>query len=479
MLNDARVPPHDETAEQTVISACLLSPELLSEVRSIVEPEHLWSDANRHILEAVYAVDDAGRRVDMVSVRAELKNRDRLEQVGGAQKLVEITQATPAIANADQHAAAIVGLARLRRLISECNRVSAEAHAHQTGADDYVDTAIQSLNEAVLTRATVDTQIAPEFVPHVIEIIRKRRSEGVPCGNKTGLVELDRVLSGGLKPGSLYVLGGRPGMGKTSLALQVAANVARSGKASIFVSAEMPREQLVIRLLGLDARVTVSRVDGGSMSDDEMTRVMLAAEGTQESPGLRRLPLAIAYLPGATIQQIRSVVRRETGRLRAKFGSDLELGLISIDYVQLLDAQLGPNSSREREIGTLSGRCMRLAGELGCPTVLLSQLNRAVEQRPDKRPKLSDLRDSGSLEQDAYGIMLLYRDEYYNSNSPDKGICECDVAKHRNGSTGRVRLKYTPQYTRFDNLASEADDRWNEEVDDGVTDNCSDIFGGL
>lgn len=251
-------------------------------------------------------------------------------------------------------------------------------------------------------------------------------------------------------PDKLYVTDDFIVTHNSGLALAACLNVAKSGLGSIFISAEMTRVELAQRAMALEARVPIERVMSGMINTDEHVRLTAAANE------LRKLPMAISERPGATLAQIRSDIRRKTAEMRARHGADLKVGLISVDYIQVLNGQRRGADSRENEVSGLSKGLMWLAGETKIPVLALSQLNRELEKRPDKRPQLSDLRESGSLEQDAYGVLFVYRDEYYNKDSEEKGIAEVNVSKHRNGRTGKVLMKFTGEYVRFATLDTRA-----------------------
>lgn len=452
-----RVPPADLDAEAAVLSAVLLDSEALDLVRDILAPEHMYADANNKILTAIYAIQDCGQPVDLVSVAGFLRDADQLGRIGGPQYLALICDATPAVAHVEDHARRVKEKARQRRMIRVCQKHAAEGYFDIGKVPEWLDRVEQDVFEA----AENDTQeehaeSMADILPVVLKDLNTRfRSGGSVAGIPTGWKDIDNLLNGWIA-GKLYILAGRPGMGKSGISLAAAINVAKQGKAAIFVSAEMTRYELAQRAACLLARVPIERVMAGYVSAEELTAITIA------SAELGRLPLVLSERPGATIAQVRSDIRRKFSELRkrfeantewvAKFGPELELGMVVVDYLQIMNGMRQKGDSRENEVSALSKGLMWLAGELKVTVVALSQLNRSVETREDKRPINSDLRESGSLEQDAYAIIFIYRDEYYNKNSEDKGIAEANVTKHRNGKTGCARLGFNGEWVEFSTL---------------------------
>ena len=289
------------------------------------------------------------------------------------------------------------------------------------------------------------------------------RNNGVASsagGVPSGFLELDNNI-GGFKASLLYVLAARPGMGKSALALSMALNVARqSNTLVVFISLEMPKDQLAARAIASEARVSVGKVLNDVIGDDEWNAVAAAMSS------LGDVPLVIEYRPGATVPEVRSIARRALREMRKTRGPDLKLGMVIVDYLQLMGGNRQKGDTRETEVSGISRDLTRMAGELECPVLALSQLNRSLESRPNKRPQLSDLRESGAIEQDAYAILFLYRDEYYKKDSAQRGVAEVIIAKNRNGRTGQVNLMFAGEYTRFDNLQNDYDfgdfgDEWD------------------
>lgn len=439
-----RVPPSDLDAEAAVLSAAMLDAEARDIVRDILKPEHMYADANNRILAAIYELMDQGQPADVVTVAGLLRSNGRIDQIGGTPYLAQLADATPFVAHADHHAKIVRDKARQRQMISVCQASAAEGYGDIPSVTTWLDRVEQSVFDAA--ENTQDGEHAESFdtlIPSALANVRERRSQGGSlAGLDTGWGGLNEILNGWIA-GKLYVLAGRPGMGKSGLGLAACLNVAKSGQGAIFISAEMTRVELAMRAMALEGRVPIERVMAGTLNTEEHVRLTAAANE------LRKIPMAISERPGATLAQVRSDVRRKTAEMRGKHGKDLKIGLVSVDYIQVMNGNRRNGDSRENEVSSISKGLMWLAGETKIPVLALSQLNRELEKRPDKRPQLSDLRESGSLEQDAYGVLFVYRDEYYNKDSQERGLAEIIVPKHRNGRTGKVMMKFTGEYVRF------------------------------
>lgn len=446
-----RVPPSDLDSEAAVLSACLLDPrECVDDLRALLHPQHFYADANRRIYEAVLELDSEGKPVDAVLVAGRLRDQNRLQQVGGTPYIAQLSDATPAVAHVVDHAKVIVEKARQRQVIAVCQRFATEGYGDVGDPREWAQTVAQALTDVAASGEEDEpAELMSELVPREMNAIRERAARQVEIsGIATKLTVFDKQ-TGGLTEGKLHVLGGRPGMGKTSFALQLAINVAEQGLGVVFVSAEMDKLEIVRKALALEGRVDHSKVKSGLMQRPEWVDL---AEGAQR---LRGLPLSLRWRAGATVGLVRSTVRKEQRRL-LELGVP-KLGLVVVDYMQLLDGERRQGESREQEVSRISQRLTWMAGEFKVPVLALSQLNRSVESRANrsKRPGMSDLRESGSIEQDAYTITLLYRDEYYNKGSRHKGVLEANVAKNRGGPEGRVYLRFTAEYGRIDNLAAD------------------------
>lgn len=476
MLRDSagRVPPSDIDAEAAVLSSILLSKDAFFSVQEVLEAKHFYADANRRVYEAVHELASNDRPVDTVSVAGNLRDKGRLDQIGGTPYLAHLVDATPAVAHVEEHARTIREKWRLRSLIATCQRFAAEGYGDCGDIQDFVDQAEQSIFE--LARVKTESDVVPvrEAIQQAFVVLSEARQKGGGVtGFSTGFTELDRRTSG-MHNGDLYIVAGRPGMGKTSFVLNVAANVAAprmqsggAGKGPIevpgdgvaFFSLEMPREQLAARMLSSEARVNMADLRSGQVNSEDWNKL------TEAAARLSRTPIWLDDTPAISLLDLRAKLRRLTAELRRHPDGPKRLGLVAIDYLQLMSGRKGVNS-REQEISEISRGLKQLAKEMSVPVIALSQLNRSVETRntKDKRPQLSDLRESGAIEQDADAIMFIYRDEYYFEDSPDKGQAEVIVAKQRNGPTGTVKVRFTAQFTRFDNLASD-DYNFDNELD--------------
>ncbi len=467
-----RVPPSDLDAEAAVLSAILLDSDAFDAIQEILVAEHFYADANRRVYEAVLELQSASRPVDIVSVAGLLRDKGRLDQIGGTPYLAQLADATPAVAHVAAHASVIREKWRLRQLISICQKFAAEGYGDTGEVQGFIDKAEQSVFDIARIAQSSNVVSVRDAIKGAFEILGEaaRRGGGI-SGIETGYTELDKQTAG-LHPGDLLIVAARPGMGKTSFVLNLAANVARPkrvevnaenvayfdaaveepGHGVLFCSLEMPREQLASRLLASEARVDMSRLRSGKLQRDDWNKL------TESASRLGRLPLWLDDTPALTLLDLRAKIRRLQAELKRGEGAGTNkgLGLVAIDYLQLMQGRKDAGS-REQEISELSRGLKQLAKEMKIAVIALSQLNRAVETRTskDKRPQLSDLRESGAIEQDADTIMFIYRDEYYFKDSPDKGIAELIIAKQRNGPTGKVMTKFTSEYTRFDNLAPE------------------------
>jgi len=464
-FDGAHVPPHDLDAEGVVLSAILLDKEAFDLVQGTVKPEHFYSEANRRIYEGILELSIASKPVDAVSVAGWLRDRGRLDSVGGVPYIAQLTDFTPAVANVEEHAKSVREKWRARQLITVCQRFAAEGFGDYGEIQDYVDRAEQAIFD--IARVSQGSAVVPlsEAVKSAFFLLgeAQKRGGGI-SGTPTGYTELDRLTSG-LHKGDLYIVAARPGMGKTAFVLNMALNIAtaalntpeqeadatRGRPGVVFFSLEMPKEQLAARLLALDARVSVSLIRSGNLHDPRDW-----ARLTDSASRLSRTPVWLDDTPALSLLELRARVRRLQASIERgdpNIAAD-RLGLVAIDYLQLMQGSKTAGS-REQEISELSRGLKQLAKEMGVPVLALSQLNRSVETRntKDKRPQLSDLRESGAIEQDADAIMFIYRDDYYFRDSEEPGVADIIIAKQRNGPTDTVKLKYTKEFTRFDNLA--------------------------
>ena len=434
-----RVPPNNPDAERSVLGCMMQDRESLSLALEMLTADDFYQPANREVFDAMHQLNNQGMPVDLVTVDDELTRRGTLEGVGGTAYLVELSQCMPTTANARAYVQIVDEKATLRRMIKATGDISASCYAQTDDVSDIMGQAEKSIFDIIMRRheGTTLTHIADVLPDTYIRIEELTKLKGGIDGVPTGFVDLDNLLTG-LHGGELVIIGARPSMGKTSFGMNVIGHAATmAGKTTAVFSLEMPKDQLAMRLLCADARVDMQSVRHGSLRDEDWASLATA---------LGPLAASNIYMDdtsGITPSQLRSRCRR----LKMERGLDM----VVVDYLQLMSAD-GRTENRQNEVSEISRNLKSIAKELNVPVVALAQLSRAGAQRSDKRPILSDLRDSGAIEQDADGIMFLHREEYYDPNTEDKNIAEVIVAKQRNGPLGTVKLAWLGQYTRFASL---------------------------
>jgi len=441
-VSEERKSPHDPNAEAMVIAESIENAESFALVADKLTPANFYIEPNRWIYTAVFELTKAGVHVDHVSVAGWLRDHERLKQIGGTPKLGELLHNTP-VGAIEEKAARIIAFARARKLIATAQKIAAEGYVVR--GDDVQRFLDESEREVFEIAHGVDQ---PRDAASLREVMHDScqaliLAEARGSGNvelPTGLVKLDAKI-GGLHRSGVTVIAARPGVGKTTLATGVADAVGTIGQPAAIFSLEMPREQLGTRMACCRSGANVKRARDGTMSDRARADFLYAQDQ------LARLPIFIDDTPAISVTQIRAKVRR----IASKLGQPLSL--IVIDYLQLMTPETPKGVSREREISWLTSAIKRLARELKCAVLLLSQLNRECDTRDDKRPRLSDLRESGGIEQDADDVVFVYRDDYYHEDSEHKGIAELIVAKQRNGPTGTVRVGFDGRSTAFRNLS--------------------------
>ncbi|AEH44462.1 replicative DNA helicase [Thermodesulfatator indicus DSM 15286] len=433
-----RVPPQDIEAEKCVLGSIFLDNNALLKVVEFLNPGDFYRAAHGAIYRTMLELFNRNEPIDLVTVHAALKERDLLEQVGGAAYLAELAELVPTAANVVYYANIVREKSILRRLIMASTEIVTRCYEGADPVDDLLEEAERAIFEIRAQGNKRSFFPLKEVIKDAvlqIEQLHQRREEvtGVP----TGFYEFDR-LTAGLQNSDLIIVAGRPSMGKTSFALNIAhhAAVEHGIPVGIF-SLEMSKEQLAMRMLCADARVDAQALRTGKLTDADWQRLTYAANR------LSKAPIFIDDTAAISVLELRAKARR----LMAEHG----LGLIIIDYLQLMRGK-ERRERREQEISEISSSLKAMAKELNVPVVALSQLNRRVEERPDKRPQLSDLRESGAIEQDADVILFIYRDEVYKKDTLDKGIAEIIIGKQRNGPTGVVRLAFLSQYSTFANL---------------------------
>jgi replicative DNA helicase len=445
-----RVPPHSIEAESSVLGGLLLDNGAWDRVGDLLVYTDFYRHEHQLIYAAIGALVNASKPADVITVSEQLQNQGKAEQMGGLAYLNSLAQYVPSASNIRRYAEIVRERAILRKLVSASDEIATNAFNPQGKAIDRIlDEAEQKIfnigEEGSRMKQgfqSMDTLVV-ELLDRVQEMADNPNDiTGVP----TGFYDLDRMTSG-LQPGDMVVLAARPSMGKTAFAINIAEHVALNEGLPVAVfSMEMGASQLAVRVVGSIGRIDQGHLRTGKLSDDEWPRLTEAIEK------LRTVSLHIDETPGLTPSELRANARR----LARQCG---KLGLIVVDYLQLMSGSgnsVGDN--RATELGEISRGLKMLAKELQCPVIALSQLNRSVEQRTDKRPMMSDLRESGAIEQDADIIMFIYRDDYYNKDSKDPGVAEIIIGKQRNGPTGTVRLTFLKNLTRFESLASDLSD---------------------
>lgn len=436
-----KIPPQNLDAEQSVLGAMMLEREAIHKVGRFLKPEDFYLDGHRLIYEAILNLDEGGNPIDLITVTDELKQQGALERIGGATYVASLASMVPTAANVEYYAHIVEEKSLLRSMIRISTQIAEMSYEGTENPEKILDEAERLIFDLEGRRTTGTFSSIKEILMAALKQIEMRyQNKGKITGVPTGFTDLDRLLCG-LNPSDLVIIAARPAMGKSSFATSIAHNVALKTHVPVALfSLEMSKEQLVQRMLTSEAKVDQQRARSGNLEEGDLARL------SQAAGRLAKAPLYIDDSAMISIRQLRS----KTRRLQAEKG----LGLVIIDYLQLMQGS-GRSENRQQEIAEISRSLKGLARELNIPVVALAQLSRSVEQRQDKRPQLSDLRESGSLEQDADVVMFIYRDEYYNPETEKKGRAEIIVAKQRNGPTGVVEMAFLQQYTRFMDLARE------------------------
>ena len=441
-----RLPPHSIEAEQSVLGALLIDNGAFDRIADVVRESDFYRDDHRRIFQQLVKLITKGKAADALTVNDVLESSGDAGQTGGKAYLMSLANNTPLAANIRRYAEIVRERAIMRKLVSAGNEIAAGA-LNPVGRDakellDFAESLVFSIAEEG-ARASSGFIVAKELLESVINRISDLHERGSPdvTGVATGFKDLDRKTAG-FQPGDLIIIAARPSMGKTALALNIAEHVAlRGGKTVAMFSMEMGGEQLVTRLIASLGHLDQSRVRVGKLSDDEWNKLTLAMEKVTVAP------IHIDETPALTPLELRARARR----LHRQHGP---LGLIIIDYLQLMTVPGRSNDeNRATQVAEISRSLKALAKELKVPVVALSQLNRGVEQRTNKRPMMSDLRESGAIEQDADVILFIYRDEVYDTESKDKGLAEIIIAKQRNGPIGDLKLTFLGPQTRFEDSA--------------------------
>ncbi|MDY0360084.1 MAG: replicative DNA helicase [Desulforegulaceae bacterium] len=438
---EAKIPPQNYEAESSLLATILLDNDTLLDVADIVNPEDFYKNSHSLIYTSMLNLFSNNKPIDLVTLANHLTERGELENAGGKKELASIIELSPIAPNPVDYARIIRDKSHLRRLINSASQIITKCYGEAGTASEILDFAEKKIFEITEKKQRPNFSPLDALIDLNINTLDERQGKdskitGIPTGYKT----LDKITSG-LQGSDLLILAARPAMGKTAFALNLARNVAIGSNTPVGIfSLEMSKEQLSMRLLTAEARVDSAKIRGGYLDKDDWERVHSAAAVLYEAP------IFIDDSPDVNPLEIRTKARR--------LKMDKGLGLLIIDYLQLMNAQT-KSDRRDLEIAEISRSLKMLAKELNIPVIALSQLNRTLEQRSDKRPMLSDLRESGALEQDADIVSFIYRDEVYNKdeNNPNKGLAELIIAKHRNGAVGTVNMAFIDRYTRFEELA--------------------------
>ena len=436
---EGKIPPQNNEAEVAVLGSMLLEENAISQAIELLEENYFYNESHREVFKAIISIYTKNKPADLITVIEELKRNNGLEKAGGASYITSLTQAVPTAANIAHYAKIVREKYVLRSLITAGTQIISESYQGESGADELLDKAERLVFE-IMTRKT-DTSTVPisEVVKDSIEQIDGlyQRRESI-TGIATGFHEFD-IMTAGLQPSDLIIIAGRPSMGKSALAACIAQHAGViEGIPTVVFSLEMAKSQLAQRMLCSHAKVEFHKVRTGFLSQSDWPKLTNAASKLSEAP------IFIDDTPTISALELRAKARRLKSRHDIK--------LVIVDYIQLMHGSSRADN-RQQEISEISRSLKALARELEAPVIGISQLSRAVEARSDRRPQLSDLRESGAIEQDADVVLLLLRDEYYNPTPENRGLAELIVAKQRNGPVGSINLAFIKEYTRFESLS--------------------------
>jgi len=436
-----RVPPSNIEAEESVLGAVMLSVDAANTVMDRLHPQDFYQPAHQAIFEAVLRLYDANHPIDAITVSEQLRKQDELDRIGGVSYLTRLIDSVPTASNVDYYSEIVEETSLRRNLMRSGVEIGDLAFLADKDISDVLDLAEKSVFSVAEKRIGEGLVPVKPLLSSTLETIESLGEGGRMAGLSTGFKDLDAKLAG-LAPGNLAIIAARPGMGKSALATSMAFNVASEGKSIAMFTMEMSRHEVVQRLLCSVGRIDSMKLRSGNLTDRDWQSVARAAGRLHEAP------IFIDDSGQLTVTEVRAKCRR----MKRSNGLDL----VVVDYLQLMSAG-SRAENRQQEISEISRGLKALGIELDVPIVALSQLNRAMEQRQDKRPMLSDLRESGALEQDADIVMFIYRDEYYHPESVEtRGVAEVNVAKHRAGATGMVKMTFLPEFTLFSDLGRDA-----------------------
>ncbi|SEJ74210.1 replicative DNA helicase [Propionispira arboris] len=436
-----RIPPQNIEAEQAVLGAMLIKKEAISEVVTILIGTDFYRDAHRIIFDAMLELFNKNEAVDLITITEQLRKNEQLDKVGGIAYVTSLANSVPTAANIEYHAKIVKEKGQLRHLINSATAIAGMGYEDNENVIDVMDKAEKMILEVAEKRGGGDfTPIKNILLDTFSKIEVLYASKGGITGTPTGFKDLDKLTSG-LQPSDLILVAARPSMGKTAFTLNLATHIAvREKKAVAFFSLEMSKEQLVQRMLCSEGAIDSQRLRIGELDDKDWGKLISAADR------LSTAPIFIDDTAGITVMELRSKARR--------LKTEYDLKLIVIDYLQLMQGSSSKGGdNRQQEISEISRSLKALARELNVPVIALSQLSRSVESRQVKKPMLSDLRESGSLEQDADIVMFLYREDYYDPDTENKNITDVIIAKHRNGPVDTIQLFFHKQFTKFADLS--------------------------
>lgn len=435
-----KIPPNDVEAEQAVIGSMLTDRDAVISAIEVLKEEDFYREDNKTIYEAILNLYNRSEPIDIITLKAELTSMEMFDKIGGLEYIVGLPEKVPTTANVEKYISIVKEKSELRRLIKAANEIIEQGYDPTENIDDIMNSAEKKIFNIMQDKdqksySPIKDVLIDAFTELEQLYNQKQHITGVP----TGFIDLD-YKTAGLHNSDLILIAARPAMGKSAFALNIATNAALKAKVpAVLFSLEMSKEQMVNRILCSEAMVDSNKVRTGKIDDDDWIKL------ADTMGDLSEAPIYIDDTPGISINEIRAKCR--------KLKLEKNIGLVVIDYLQLVQgSSKRAQGSREQEISEISRSLKILAKEINVPVIALSQLSRAPEQRPDHRPMLSDLRESGAIEQDADIVMFLYRDDYYNEDSEDKGLAEVIVAKHRAGSTGTVKLVWLGNYTKFANM---------------------------
>ena len=433
-----RILPHSLEAEQSVIGSMIMSKDAIVEASEMITGADFYQQQYGIVFEAMVELHDEGKAVDLVTLQDRLREKELPPEISSMEFVRDLLATVPTSANVKYYAEIVAEKSMLRKLIKTTEEIGNLCYLGKEKTQDILEVTEKKIFDLVQNRGSEEFVPIRQVVLNAIEKIEKAsRTQGSVTGIPTGFIDLDYKMSG-FQPSDLILVAARPSMGKTAFVLNIAQYMAfHNDVTTAIFSLEMSKEQLVNRLLALESKVDSQNIRTGNLEDEEWAKLIEGANIIGKSH------LIIDDKPGISISELRSKCR--------KYKMEHNLGIIFIDYLQLMTGS-GRSESRQQEISEISRSLKALARELNVPVVALSQLSRAVEQRPDHRPMLSDLRESGAIEQDADVVMFIYRDDYYNKDSENKNIAEIIIAKQRNGHIGTVNLVWMPNYTKFVNM---------------------------